>query len=71
MSKLPCKYYQRGHCLRPNCRFSHGDYNLGIRRVLQDRYNMQNNDDLPKRANTCDYFPPHLQATRNNRLEVD
>ena len=71
MSKLPCKYYQRGHCLRPNCRFSHGDYNLGIRRVLQDRYNMQNNDDLPNRANTCDYFPPHLQATRNNRLEVD
>lgn len=72
MSKLPCKYYQLGCCLRPNCRFLHGDSNLGARRVSPDRYNTQNKHDLQKRANIGDKFSPHLLSTRKNtRLEVD
>jgi hypothetical protein len=72
MSKTPCKYYQHGRCLNQIVGMPHGDYNLGIRRVSQDKYNLQNNDHvLPKRANISDYSPPHLHSTRNTRLEVD
>lgn len=71
MSKLPCKFYQVGLCLRSNCKFSHGDDNFGTRRVSHEGCNIQNKHDFPKRAKTYDYFSPHLQSTRNNRFAVD